>query len=325
MENTSVNQPIQASSTETSPFVAPSSQVATESSPSLPPKKCCGKGVCGDCLRGGMPMKKESLSFLVVILVGALTVLTVLFVQAKRENLKVARETKIPVAEKSMTATPAATTYPLPKERTYATTISLPAPKTTAGLPLDKAIVSRRSRRAYSEQPVTLTEISQMLWAGQGISDPATGKRTAPSARESYSMTLFVVVKSAQGLEPGLYEYLPKEHALGKVSSLDVTAALQAAGVQPGAQQAPVVFLVASSFGKYQQVTKSSNVNATYMEAGHIGQNMYLEAESLGMSTVTMAGFDNAKVTAALKIDPAETIEYVLPFGHRAPETAEEK
>lgn len=269
-------------------------------------------------------MKKESLSFLVVFLVGALTVLTVLFVQAKRESLKVAREMKTPEDKTAVVATPAASTYPLPKERVYTSTIQLPAPKTTTGLPLDKAISSRRSRRAYSEKPVTLSEISQMLWVGQGISDPS-GKRTVPSARESYSMTLFVVIKSAQGLEPGVYEYLPKTHSLGKVATLDVPAAMVAAGVQPGAQQAPVVFLVASSFGKYQQVTKSPNVNATYMEAGHIGQNMYLEAESLGMATVAMAGFDGAKVGKALQIDPAESILYLFPFGHRGVEAVEEK
>jgi SagB-type dehydrogenase family enzyme len=270
-------------------------------------------------------MKKESLSFLVVFLVGALTVLTVLFVQAKRESLKVEREMKAPEEKSSVAAAPAATTYPLPKERVYTSTIQLPSPNTTTGIPLDKAINTRRSRRAYSEQPVTLSEISQMLWSGQGVTDPQTGKRTSPSARESYSMTLFVVIKSAQGLEPGVYEYLPKTHSLGKVATVDMPTALVAAGVQPAAQQAPVVFLVASSFGKYQQVTKSPNVNATYMEAGHIGQNMYLEAESLGMGTVAMAGFDGAKVATAFQIDPAESILYVFPFGHRGVEAVEEK
>lgn len=269
-------------------------------------------------------MKRESLSFLVIFLVGALTVLGVFYIQAKRDALKLA-QTSAAVTTPAASVAPAATTYPLPKERSYPTTISLPAPTVTTGLPLDKAINSRRSRRAYSEVPVTLAQIGQMLWSGQGISDPATGKRTIPSARESYSMTLFVVIRSAQDVEPGVYEYLPKTHALGKVASLDVSAALKTAGVQEAAQKAPVVFLVSSSFGNYQKATKSPNVNATYMEAGHIGQNMYLEAESLGMGTVAMAGFDSTKVAAALSIDPALTIEYVLPLGHRGVEAVEEK
>ena len=271
-------------------------------------------------------MKKESLSFLVVFLVGAITVLTVFFVQAKREVLQLSRtiESTKPEA-KAGTATPSAMAYPLPKDRSYSATIALPAPKSAAGMPLDKAIFSRRSRRAYSEKPVTLTEISQMSWSGQGISDSKSGKRTIPSARESYSMTLFVVIRSAQGLEPGVYEYLPRTHSLGKVANLDVDAALKTAGVQEAAQKAPVVFLVSSSFGNYQKATKSTNMNATYMEAGHIGQNMYLQAESLGMGTVAMAGFDSTKVAAALMIDPALTIEYLFPFGHRGIEAVEEK
>lgn len=266
-------------------------------------------------------MKREFLSFLVIFLIGALTVVSVLYVQAKREGDSKPAGTAMTAASPSPSP---AMTYPMPKERVYAETIALPAPRIKDGLPLNKALYERRTRRAFSEKVVTLAQISQMLWSGQGITVPGTTKRTAPSARESYSMTLFVVVRSAEKLEPGVYEYLPDGHKLGKVTNLtDVDAAMKAAAVQDAAQKAPVVFMISSSFGRYQAKTKSPNVNATYMEAGHISQNMYLEAESLGMATVTMAGFDSTKVTAALSIDPAETVQYVMPFGHRGVEVVE--
>jgi SagB-type dehydrogenase family enzyme len=265
--------------------------------------------------------KPDLLSFIVLLSIAACTVLTVLTVAAKREVSELRgkgddREDKVAVVSASPTP------YPTTAPRTYESLITLPKANLTGKLPLESAIQARRSRREFSDKKVTLAEISQMLWAGQGITEPITGKRTAPSARESYSMTLFVFVKVPGDLEPGLYEYLPKEHALGKMRLASVEGVMKSAGVQPGAIDAPVVFLVTSSFGNYEVKTKSHNVTATYMEAGHIGQNMYLQAESLGMGTVTMAGFDNTKVTTALAMDPTLTVEYILPFGHRAPEKA---
>lgn len=320
--NPSVDTPKDSSSAQSpvasSPVAAASGAVAGK-----PPAECEGKIICGKCIKGGIPLKREFLSFLVIFLVGALTALTVFYVQAKREVLTLSRAAAQPAAAApAASASPSA--YPASKERTYATTIQLPAPNTTGGIPLNQAIATRRSRRAYADQPVSLSELSQLLWAGQGITDPETGKRAAPSARESYPMTIFVVVRNVTGLEPGLYEYLPKTHSLGKMSVSNVSTAMKDAAVQEGALQSPVAFLISTSFGNYQAKTKSTTVTATYMEAGHISQNMYLETESLGMSTVTMAGFDSNKVTTALQIDPAETVLYIMPFGHTAPEAEEE-
>ncbi|MEP7166491.1 MAG: SagB/ThcOx family dehydrogenase [Candidatus Woesebacteria bacterium] len=276
----------------------------------------CGVN-CKDCLKGGLPIKREWLSFITLTLFTMLVILFVFFVQAKRDLSSTGRDDRDELAS-SQAASPSA--FPVSNARSYPTTISLPTVKNTGTLSVEKAIATRRSRREFSDTSVTLAELGQMLWSGQGITDSATGKRTAPSARESYPMTLFVVVKRVSGLEPGLYEYIPKTHALGKMAATDLDPALKEAGVQEGAQKAPVVFLISASFGNYQAKTKSANVTATYMEAGHIGQNMYLEAESLDMAMVVMAGFDSSKVTQALQMDGAETIEYVVPFGHRAPE-----
>lgn len=285
------------------------------------PARCASGGDCSSCLKGGIPVRRDLLSFLFLLAIGVCTVLTVVTVVAKREVSELRSKVGDDKAKVAIVQ-PSPTPYPTTAPRSYASLISLPAAKVTGSMPLEKAIATRRSRREFSNKKVTLTEISQMLWSGQGVTDPATGKRTIPSARESYSMTLFVFVKEAEGLEPGLYEYMPKEHALGKTKLVTVDGVMTAAGVQPGAVNAPVVFLVASSFGNYQAKTKSANVNATYMEAGHIGQNMYLVTESLGMSTVTMAGFDSLKVTNALAMDPTLNVEYILPFGHRAPEAS---
>lgn len=216
-------------------------------------------------------------------------------------------------------------TYTLPQIRTYENQITLPAPKTTSGMSLEKAIQQRRSRREFSQEPVTKEQLSQLLWSGQGITDSKTGHRAAPSAREAYPFTVFVLVRNVANLSPGLYEYLPKEHSLGNMNLENADEKIKSAGVQPGAQNAPVVFVLAASYGTAEKILGASAVSSSLIEAGHIGQNMYLQTESLEMAMVVMAGFDAKKVGSALQLDPAQTVVYLMPFGHRATEKKTEK
>lgn len=220
--------------------------------------------------------------------------------------------------------TPATPKYTLPQTRTYDNQIALPKPKTSGGLAVETAIQQRRSRREFSTEPVAMSELSQLLWAAQGITDPETGHRTAPSARESYPFTMFVVVKNVAGLNPGLYEYLPKEHALGVMNLSNAGELLNSAGVQPGAQSAPVDFVLAASYGTAEKILGETAVSSSLLEAGHIGQNMYLQTESLQMAMVVMGGFDAKKVGTALSLDPAESVVYLMPFGHRSTTPAKE-
>jgi SagB-type dehydrogenase family enzyme len=282
---------------------------------------CSNPVTCKECLKGGLPMKNEFSTFLFLFFLGTTIVLGVLFVNAKRQALTTVK----PADTTTMENKAAVASFPteLPLDRIYDEPIALPAPKTKGVLSVDAAIAQRRSQREYSDVPVTLQELSQMLWAGQGISDAKTAKRTAPSSYEAYPYTLYVVVRNVTDLEPGLYEYLPTTHALGKLSTEDVGAALTAAGVQDNSQKAPVVIVMSASYGKAAQKLKTGVQSAVLLEGGHIGENLYLEAESLGLGMVTTGGFDSQKVGAALKLDPAETIIYLIPFGHRVPQKTE--
>lgn len=289
------------------------SSTPTQATPALPSKSCCsGDKKCAGCLKGGLPMRKELSSFLLLLFLGLSTILGILLVNAKRELL---------ATDSAATDAPAVAAAPeiitaLPAVRTYKETIALPKPKLTSTMAVEEALAERRSRRVYSEEPVTVAELSQMLWAGQGITDPVGNKRTAPSARSVYFFTIFVVVRDVEGLEPGLYEYLPVEHALGDMQMPTAGDALAESGVQEGAVKAPVVFLLSSAYGKGAESMKAGAKSSALLEGGHIGQNLYLQAESLQMATVAMAGFDSAKVGSALKLDPAETVVYIYPFGN---------
>lgn len=275
-----------------------------------------GQKNCDTCCKQGFSIKKEWSSVLFLLALTGCVILGVLFVNAKRDNAALQREktpspsTQQVVKEKIMTATPSV--------RIYQNLLELPKPKVRGTVSIEQVLNERRTRRSFSNQIVTKAELGQMLWAGQGITEQKTGKRTAPSAYEVYPFTLFVVVRNVEKLSAGVYEYLPKEHALGLVQN-DVTA-FDKSGVQPGAQQAPVVFIIAAAYGKGADKLKDNAIKSAILEAGHISQNLYLEAESLGMATVAMGGFDSSKVITALGLDKAFTIDYVQPFGHRAPE-----
>lgn len=271
-----------------------------------------------------MPLHRESLSFFLILFIISTTVLGILFVNAKRDLKRAGMSDDRPIAQESGAKTPNATTYPMPVASTYTRVIALPKPVIAGKMSVEAAMQTRRSVRTYTTDPVTIPQLSQMLWSGQGQTDEK-GHRTAPSSRESYSMSLYAVVQDVKGLESGVYEYIPKTHSIGLIKSGDMGALLKSSSVQPGAVPAPVVFMVTSSFGTYQAKTKSSEVLGTYLEAGHIGQNMYLQSQSLGMGMVVMAGFDTKKVTSTFGIDAAQTVEYVIPFGKAAPAQAEEK
>lgn len=159
-----------------------------------------------------------------------------------------------------------------------------------------------------------MQELSQLLWSAQGFTDP-TGKRTAPSARSVYPITVFAFVKNVTGLTPGFYEYLPGTNSLGKTAVTDPKA-LDNTGVEATVLPAPVTFFLMADYGKGYQMLKDGAREGAILEVGHIGENMYLETESLHMATVVTEGFDAVKLQAALQYDPALHPVYVVPFGH---------
>ena len=290
--------------------------VAATPAPSAHSEKNCGKD-CDQCLKGGMPMKREILSFVVIILVGLVTLLFVLFVNEKRKSVVFAPTTQ------DISMEPAAVTYEMPAMKTISNYVALPAANTRGQHTLDAVIETRRSRRTFAETPVELADLSQILWAAQGITDPEHGYRAVPSARSAYPFTVYVVVRNVEGVDPGLYEYMPEKHQLGNLGLANAGEMLNAAGVQEGAQQAPVVLLLAAAPAK--TLAKSPNgdpLPSAYLEAGHIGQNIYLQVEDLGMSTVVMAGFDEKAVGESIKLDSNEVVMYVIPVGNRAAEEA---
>jgi SagB-type dehydrogenase family enzyme len=272
---------------------------------------------CDTCIRGGMPLKKEVLSFIVIGLVMVITVLVVALVHEKREMLAIRGKGGPAVASAPSKK------YELPAPAVINEYISLPNPDLDSQVSIEASLLSRRSRRIFAPTPVSLENMSQLLWSAQGITEPELGHRTAPSGMGAYPFTVYVVVREAEGLNPGLYVYDPIKNQLGALGMANAGELLTAAGVQEAAQKAPVVYMLVAAPAK--TVAKSRTPDADPMEnilleAGHIGQNMYLQAESRDMSLVVMGGFDAAKVRDGLKLSPQEEVIYIIPAGNRSNE-----
>ena len=108
---------------------------------------------------------------------------------------------------RSQLFSPSATPTPAP-ESTEAQAISLPSPQKSKGMSVEQALFNRRSRRSFTDEPLTLNHVSQLLWAAQGVT-VSWGGRTAPSAKSTYPLEVYLFVKTIDKLSPAIYHYLP--------------------------------------------------------------------------------------------------------------------
>ncbi|MBK5093212.1 MAG: SagB/ThcOx family dehydrogenase [Actinobacteria bacterium] len=190
---------------------------------------------------------------------------------------------------------------------------SLPAPLATGGMPLNEALKRRRSQRGFSDKGLTLEQISQLLWAAQGLTEPSKGFRTAPSAGALYPLEIYILEKGT------LYHYLPASHSI-EVTSRDVDAGrlADAAVGQQFVGEAPAVFVIGAVFERTRAKYGEEGDRYVHMEAGHAAQNLLLEAVSLGLGAVPVGSFYE-KTTGEVLSLPAEVSPlYLIPVGYPA-------
>ncbi|MHC4141418.1 MAG: SagB/ThcOx family dehydrogenase [Planctomycetota bacterium] len=190
-------------------------------------------------------------------------------------------------------------------------TIALAKPNTIDGMAVAEAIRLRRSLRDFDDTPLTPAQMSQLCWAAQGITDPRRGRRAAPSAGALYPMTVFVVDAR------GVFEYLPHDHALRRIVVGDERKKLQAAALdQECVGGAPMCLVIAMNVDRTATKYGSRALRYCLMEAGHVAQNVMLQATDLGMGGVTVGAFDEQRVAAVLKLSADLRPVYLLPLGH---------
>lgn len=188
--------------------------------------------------------------------------------------------------------------------------ITLPAPATAGGMSLNEALLRRRSVRGFDAKPLSQQQLGQLLWAAQGITDPATGHRAAPSAMAKYPLTVYVCRAD------GVFKYEPQGHKLVCVANEDRRADVTQ---RPrGGGPAPVSFVFTGDPSKFGSSFPDRAAAFVYLEVGHAAENLALEATALGLATVPQGGVDVAKISEVLGLRQGTMVVYTMPVGYPA-------
>lgn len=184
--------------------------------------------------------------------------------------------------------------------------IRLPEPDTEGGKPLMQALKARRSTRSFSLKELTRQQLSDLLWAANGINRPAEGKRTAPSAHNNQEIDIYVALKA------GLFLYDAKGRQLQKISAEDVRSAT---GGQGFVKDAPLNLIYVADYSRMGGSQTSKDFYAA-TDTGFIGQNVYLYCASAGLATVVRGWVDRDRLAKVMgladhqKIILAQTVGY---------------
>lgn len=189
--------------------------------------------------------------------------------------------------------------------------IMLPNPDREGKVPLEQAIEQRRSIRQFSDAPLDKQQISQLLWAAQGITEQATGYRASPSAGALYPLEIFLVSID------GVYHYQPQGHQMVQLFTEDIRQLIAscALGQQPVAQ-APVSIIITAIYDRTTARYGDRGIRYTDIEAGHACQNILLQATALGLGAVPIGAFSEQCINEALGLDQDFTPLYVIPVGY---------
>ncbi len=193
--------------------------------------------------------------------------------------------------------------------------VKLPEPKYSSDVSVEEALKNRRSVRSYKDEALTIEEVSQLLWAAQGLTRE-WGGRTAPSAGATYPLDTYLVVGSVINLQPGVYKYDPEKHSIELTLKKDVRKDLAEAALgQSFIWQAPIDIVLAAVYRRTTGRYRERGNRYVHMEIGHVGQNVHLQCETMGLGTVMVGAFNDEQVKKVLGIE-AEPL-YIMPVGKK--------
>jgi len=199
--------------------------------------------------------------------------------------------------------------------------IYLLSPSQKGGMSLVEAIAKRRSVRDFASQPISQTQLSQILWSAQGITDTWERYRTVPSAGATYPLEIFVVCgrSCVEGIDEGIYHYDIAGHSLSLHYKGDVKLELaRAAPDQECIYQAPVNIVICALYERTAIRYGARTERYVHIEVGHAGQNIYLQATALGLATVAIGAFQDEQVREVLRLDKQCKPIYIMPVGKPA-------
>ena len=186
--------------------------------------------------------------------------------------------------------------------------IQLTEPRLTGSVSFEEALARRRSVRQFVSQPLSSSQISQLAWAGQGITEPQRGLRTAPSAGALYPIELYFATPE------GVSVYQPQGHSLQQILDQDVRGVLAATSTQGSVAGCDII--VAGSVRKLTTQFRRDARKYMLLEAGHVAQNIQLQAVCLGLGSVTVGGFDISGVRKICRLPRELEPIYIICVGY---------
>ncbi len=183
---------------------------------------------------------------------------------------------------------------------------------------LEEAIAKRRSARDFTPRPISQSQLSQILWAAQGITDSPWKYRSVPSAGATYPLEVFVVCgdNGIEGIGGGIYHYNIDSHSLSPHITGDLRFQLAGAALeQEFIYEAPVDIVICALYSRTLRRYGARGERYVHMEVGHAGQNIYLQATALGLGTVAIGAFNDGQVREVLRLEKQYEPLYIMPVG----------
>jgi SagB-type dehydrogenase family enzyme len=182
---------------------------------------------------------------------------------------------------------------------------------------VEKAIANRRSQRDFTGETISLAELSHLLHYSSGITDERQGLRAAPSAGATYPIEVYAIVNNVEGLAKGTYHYLIESHELELLREGDFRNEMSRAALQERMfKQANVIVALSAVFQRTERRYRERAQRYIGFEAGHIAQNTYLVATSLGLGACAIGAFYDDEFNRLLGLDGKnESVLYLLAAG----------
>ncbi len=199
--------------------------------------------------------------------------------------------------------------------------IYLPSPSQKGDVSLEETIVQRRSIRHFTSEPISRLQLSQILWAAQGITNTSRKHRTVPSAGATYPLEIFVACgkETVEGIDDGIYHYNIDNHSLTLHHKGDVRLELAGAALDTEfVYEAPVDIIICAVYSRTLMYYGGRGERYVHIEVGHAGQNIYLQATALGLATVAIGAFYDEPVREVLRLDKQYQPVYIMPVGKPA-------
>jgi SagB-type dehydrogenase family enzyme len=193
-------------------------------------------------------------------------------------------------------------------------------PKTDGQVSVEKAISTRRTIRSFTADSLSPEAFSQLLWAGYGITQKGGIKRAAPSAGALYPMDLYAVLgdEGVAGFKAGVYHYDVQEHGVSLVAEGDLRNDLARASLsQTWMSRPPLNLVITAEYGRITLKYGERGFRYAMIEAGHMGQNIFLQAEALGLGAGIVGAYDDLEVIRVLKIPKSHEPLLIMPVGHK--------